>query len=57
MNSENELSSRDYEREARNTRYRLAASLDELNDRLTPGQVFDEMLTYAKGAAERSFVR
>ena len=48
MTSQN-LSSRDYEREARSTRHRLAASLDELNDRLTPGQVFDEMLTYARG--------
>src|SRR5947208_3138128 len=28
---------------------RLAGNLRELSDRLTPGQVFDEMLAYAKG--------
>jgi ElaB/YqjD/DUF883 family membrane-anchored ribosome-binding protein len=43
--------SRDYEREAEATRHRLAQSLDELNDRLTPGQVFDEVLTYARGGS------
>lgn len=49
MNPEhNEPSSRDYEREAEATRHRLARGLAELNDRLTPGQVFDEVLTYAK---------
>jgi len=40
--------SRDYEREAEHTRRRLAENLDELSDRLTPGQVFDEMLTYSR---------
>jgi Protein of unknown function (DUF3618) len=35
--------------EAEATRYRLSQRLDELSDRLTPGQVFDEMLTYARG--------
>src|SRR5688572_14904749 len=44
------LSSRDYEREAEYTRHRLAYGLNELSDRLTPGQVFDEMLTYARGS-------
>ena len=43
------MSSRDYEREAEASRHRLAGSLRELNDRLTPGNVFDEVLTYAKG--------
>lgn len=46
-----DYTARDYEREARATRRRLAHSLDELNDRLTPGQVFDEMLTYARGGS------
>jgi ElaB/YqjD/DUF883 family membrane-anchored ribosome-binding protein len=55
MNSESELSSRAYEREARSTRNRLAASLDELNHRLTPGQVFDEVLTYARGGGGTFF--
>jgi ElaB/YqjD/DUF883 family membrane-anchored ribosome-binding protein len=49
-------SSRHYEREAEATRYRLAQRLDELSDRLTPGQVFDEMLTYARGSGG-SFLR
>jgi len=44
-----EHSSRYYERQAEATRHRLAHELDELGNRLTPGQVFDEMLTYAKG--------
>src|SRR5438105_4250203 len=48
-------SSREYEREAEITRHRLAHSLDELSDRLTPGQVFDEMLTYAKGGGGTFF--
>src|SRR5829696_6777484 len=51
----NDLSSRDYEREAQATRLRLAESLDELGDRLTPGQVFDEMLTYARGGSGTFF--
>jgi hypothetical protein len=45
------ITSRDYEREARHTRNRLADSLNELNNRLTPGQVFDEVLTYARGGS------
>src|SRR4051794_21877481 len=50
-----DLSSRDYEREAEATRYRLAESLDELGERLTPGQVFDEVLTYARGGSGTFF--
>jgi hypothetical protein len=46
-------SSRDYEREAEHTRRRLAENLDELSDRLTPGQVFDEMLTYSRAGSGR----
>ena len=44
-----------YERDAEQTRHRLAESLDELNNRLTPGQVFDEMLTYARGGSGTFF--
>jgi len=44
-----------YERDAEETRHRLAHNLDELSDRLTPGQVFDEMLTYAKGGGGTFF--
>jgi len=49
MTADKDMSSRHYEREAEASRSRLAGSLRELSDRLTPGQVFDEMLTYAKG--------
>jgi ElaB/YqjD/DUF883 family membrane-anchored ribosome-binding protein len=44
-----ELTSKDYEREAEATRNRLADTLDELHDRLTPGHVLDEVLSYARG--------
>jgi ElaB/YqjD/DUF883 family membrane-anchored ribosome-binding protein len=57
MNEQQHIeSSQHYEREAEATRYRLAQRLDELSDRLTPGQVFDEMLTYARGGGG-SFLR
>ena len=48
--------SRDYEQEAERMRRRLAENLDELTDRLTPGQVFDEMLTYSR-AGGGTFLR
>jgi ElaB/YqjD/DUF883 family membrane-anchored ribosome-binding protein len=44
-----------YERDAEQTRHRLAAGLDELNNRMSPGQVFDEMLTYARGGSGTFF--
>ena len=47
--------SRDYEREAEHTRRRLADNLDELSDRLTPGQLFDEMLTYSRAGGGTFF--
>ena len=47
--------SRDYEREAEHTRRRLADNLDELSDRLTPGQLFDEMLTYPRAGGGTFF--
>jgi Protein of unknown function (DUF3618) len=48
-------SSRIYELDAEVTRRRLAANLSELSNRLTPGQVFDEMLTYARGGGGTFF--
>src|SRR5271166_6628401 len=45
-----------YEREAEQTRRRLAENLDELSERLTPGQVVDELLTYSR-AGGGSFMR
>ena len=44
-----EMTARDYEREAEATRHRLADTLDELHDRLTPGHMLDEVLSYARG--------
>jgi len=51
MSPHNEQLSRHYEREAEKTRTSLAHDLNELQDRLTPGQVFDEALAYAKGGS------
>ena len=48
-------SSRDYQIEAEHTRRRLAEHLDELSDRLTPGQVFDEMLSYTRAGSGTFF--
>jgi len=49
-------SSRHYEKEAEETRRRLAENLDELSERLTPGQVVDEVLTYSRVGGS-SFMR
>lgn len=43
-----DMTARDYERQAEATRNRLADTLDELHDRLTPGHVLDEVLSYAR---------
>ncbi len=45
----------DYEREAEETRRRLADNLDELTDRLTPSQVLDEVLTYSRVGGETMY--
>lgn len=42
-------STQHYAHEAEATRERLAHNLDELSDRLTLGQVFDEVMTYTTG--------
>jgi len=47
--------SREYAREAERARHRLAADLDELNGRLSPGQIIDEMLTYTKSGGSTFF--
>src|SRR6478735_8241897 len=38
-----------YERQAHESRRRLASTLDELADNLTPGRVLDEVMSYARG--------
>src|SRR6185295_19748487 len=49
MRANGERSARDYSREADATRQRISRTVDELTDRLTVGQVLDEVLGYAKG--------
>ncbi len=49
-------SSGQLEREAEQTRMRMEATLAELRDRLTPGQVLDEVLGYAADGAAGQFV-
>lgn len=49
MTDRSDYTSRDYAWEAESSRNRLADSLEALGSRLTPGQVLDEMFTYARG--------
>jgi len=44
----NDMSSRDYARDAEAARQRLSEKLRDLHDGLTPGRVLDEVLTYGK---------
>ena len=58
MSVTHEGSAREYERQAEETRHRLADTLDELHDRLTPGDLLNELLSYGKvggGTALRAF--
>jgi len=45
------------EREAEATRAQIAATLDELRSRLTPGQVVDQLVDYARDSGGGEFVR
>jgi ElaB/YqjD/DUF883 family membrane-anchored ribosome-binding protein len=45
------------EREAEQTRSRLAETLDELRERMTPGQLVDQAVDYAKASGGGVFVR
>ena len=58
MSVTHEGSVQEYERQAEETRHRLADTLDELHDRLTPGDLLNEVLSYGKvggGSALRAF--
>jgi hypothetical protein len=55
MTSHTEPSSREYQRQAEATRHRLAQHPDELDGRLTPGQVFDDVRSYARGRSGTFF--
>lgn len=50
-------SSAQLEREAENTRSQLARTLDELRERITPGQLVDQAVDYAKDSGGGMFVR
>jgi ElaB/YqjD/DUF883 family membrane-anchored ribosome-binding protein len=56
MDRANEQLARHYEREAQSTRHSLANTLHELNARLTPGHMFDEVMSYTRGGGG-SFTR
>src|SRR5690606_23278001 len=45
------------EREAEQTRAEFERTLDELRDRITPGQVVDQFVNYARGGTAGTFVR
>ncbi len=45
------------EREAEATRARIAASLDELRGRMTPGQIVDQVMDYARDSGGGEFFR
>jgi Protein of unknown function (DUF3618) len=50
-------SSAQLEREAEQTRSQLAATLDELRSRITPGQLLDQTLDFARESNAGEFVR
>lgn len=50
-------SSAQLEREAEDSRARLAQTLDELRDRITPGHLVDQAVDYAKDSGGGMFVR
>ncbi len=50
-------SSADIEREVERTRARLSDTLDELRDRMSPGQVVDQLVDYARDTGGGEFVR
>jgi ElaB/YqjD/DUF883 family membrane-anchored ribosome-binding protein len=50
-------SSRQLEREAERTRSQLAQTLDELRERITPGQLVDQAIDYARDSGGGMFVR
>src|SRR6266481_978377 len=51
------LSSEQLEQESERTRARLAETIEELRARLTPGQVVDQLIDYAREGGAGEFVR
>src|SRR5829696_4956251 len=50
-------SSAEIEREVESTRARLTGTLEQLRDRATPGQLFEQVLDYAKQSGGTDFAR
>lgn len=49
MSQDNDITSAELEREVAAQRLKVESRIDELKDRLSPGQLLDEALNYAKG--------
>ena len=52
-----ESQSEQFEREAEETRWQLAGTLEELRDRMTPGRVVDQVVDYTRGGPAAEFLR
>jgi len=49
--------SEQFEREAEETRWQLAGTLEELRDRMTPGRVVDQLIDYTRDGPAAEFLR
>src|SRR5947207_7438064 len=49
--------SEQFEREAEETRWQLAGTLEELRDRMTPGRVVDQVIDYTRDSPAAEFIR
>jgi hypothetical protein len=49
--------SEQFEREAEETRWQLAGTLEELRDRMTPGHVVDKLVDYTRSGPAAEFMR
>jgi uncharacterized protein DUF3618 len=52
-----ESQSEQFEREAEETRWQLAGTLEELRDRITPGRVVDQVVDYTRDGPAAEFLR
>src|ERR1700747_1599218 len=52
-----ESQSEQFEREAEETRWRLAGTLEELRDRMTPGRVVDQVVDYTRDGPAAELLR
>ena len=52
-----ESQSEQFEREAEETRWQLAGTLEELRDRMTPGRVVDQVVDYTRDGSAAEFLR